>query len=70
MKKYMIRIKKSYLKWKFKRIYLKIQAYDMYDCGISMQTYMDSRFQGLLDSYNETADALAKIDPAVPEFRY
>lgn len=62
-------MKRTYLKWKLKSLYRKIQNYQMYS-GHSMQQYMDSRYYNLLISFNKTSNALAKIDPDCPTFRY
>ena len=63
-------MRKTYLKWKCRRLYLKIYGYDMHNCGNSMQKLVDSRYYNLLVSFNKTADSLAKIDPDCPTFRY
>ena len=63
-------MKKIYLKWKYKRLYLKILNYGGYDCGNSLQMHLDSRFYNLLEKFNKTADALSEIDPECPTFRY
>ena len=63
-------MKKIYLKYKLKRLYIRIQKYPMHGCGLALQMAIDNRFYNLLKKFNETADKLTKLDPECPKFRY
>jgi len=63
-------MKKFLLKWKLKRLYIRIQEYPMYNCGHSMQMNIDNTYFNLVQRYNKTADRLFLIDPKCPKFRY
>ena len=63
-------MKKRFLKWRYRRLHLKIKNYKGYNCGHSMQMQIDMRYYHLIVTFNYIADKLAKIDPECPKFRY
>lgn len=64
-------MKKAYLKWKLKRLYLKTkQEFQEYNCGHKMLLSISSKYYGLCVKFNETADNLSKLDKNCPRFRY
>ena len=63
-------MKKVFLKWRYRRLYLRIQRYDMYDCGHAIQMQIDMRYYHLIVTFNYVADKLSEIDPDCPTFRF
>ena len=64
-------MKKAYLKWKLKRLYLKIKyGFEDYNCGRKMLLVISSRYYDYCKRFNETADSLSKLDESCPKFRY
>lgn len=64
-------MKTMYLKWKLKKLYLKIN-YDFqeYNCGHKMLLTISSNYYDLCEKFNRLADRLSKLDDACPKFRY
>ena len=65
-----MKLKRWLLKRKYKRLYVEIMQYDMYNCGHRTQLFVDSNYYDLCKKFNETADKLSAIDPACPVFRF
>jgi hypothetical protein len=64
-------MKKAYLKWKFKRLYLKTKyGFEDYNCGHKVLLGISSRYYDCCKRFNETAERLSKIDEGCPKFRY
>jgi len=61
---------KLILKSKLKRLYIRIQTYDNYNCGHAMQLMVDTSYFNLCKKFNKVADKLSKIDKDCPSFRY
>ena len=60
-----------YLKWKLKRLYLKIKyGFEDYDCGHKILLDISSRYYDLCVRFNETANKLSQLDKNCPKFRY
>ena len=64
-------MKKKYLKWKFKRFYLKTKyGFKDYNCGHKTLLSVSSSYYDYCKRFNETADKLSKLDSDCPKFRY
>ena len=64
-------MKKIFLKWALKKIYLKtIYVFDSYDCGHKLLLHISSEYYNACKKFNETADKLSKIDNSCPKFRF
>ncbi len=64
-------MRKLFLKWKLKRLYLKTKlGFEGYNCGHKMLLCVSSDYYNACETFNETADKLSKIDSECPKFRY
>ena len=64
-------MKKAFLKWRIKRLYLKTKyGFDGYNCGHQMLLGISSDYYNACKKFNETAEKLSKIDSTCPKFRY
>jgi hypothetical protein len=61
---------KKVLKYRYKKLYLKILNFEGYDCGHTMMCTLSSEYYNLSVSFNRVADKLSKIDKNCPSFRY
>lgn len=63
--------KKSRLKRKYKKVYLKAKhGFENYDCGHQMLLGLSSEYYNTCKEFNELADSLSKIDDECPKFRF
>ena len=53
-----------------KRLYIKVQEYEMYDCGHKMQLCLDSHYFSLCEKFNLIQEKLSKLDDKCPNFKF
>ena len=64
-------IYKNYLKWRYKKLYLKIKyGYESYNCEHKMLLNINTNYYSNCQKFNSIANKLFKIDVKTPSFRF